>query len=140
MNLTEWAREAHRNAVEHGWWETEPELPVILMLCVTELSEAMEAYRDGKPLLYGKAGSERSADREAIKEYSPTPTAFELADMRFRARDGVIKPEGIAVGMVDCMLRLLDWFGHAGVDVERLARLKHDYNGERPYRHGTKVC
>jgi NTP pyrophosphatase (non-canonical NTP hydrolase) len=35
----------HKIAVHSGWWEEWREIPELLMLCVTELAEAMEAYR-----------------------------------------------------------------------------------------------
>lgn len=49
MTIGELQSEAHRIAVEHGWWETERSAGEALMLIVTELSEAMEAWRDGSP-------------------------------------------------------------------------------------------
>lgn len=124
--MTRWAQAIHENAVIHGWWAKSPAdaadfhspadagescadgdrpLPEILMLCVCELAESMEEYRNGKPLIYD-------------------------------GEDG--KPEGIAVEMVDCMIRILDWMGHNGVDVDELIRKKHEYNKGRPYRHGGK--
>ena len=38
--------ECHRIAKNNGWWEKPREVPEMLMLCVTELSEAMEEYRN----------------------------------------------------------------------------------------------
>lgn len=49
------------------------------------------------------------------------------------------KPEGIATEMVDCLIRILDWCGKEGVDVEAVLAQKHEYNRTRPYRHGGKV-
>ena len=46
------------------------------------------------------------------------------------------KPDGIAVEMIDCMIRILDWCGKMGVDVEEIMRIKHEYNKTRPYKHG----
>lgn len=46
------------------------------------------------------------------------------------------KPEGVAVEMIDCVIRILDWCGHMGVDVEEVMRIKHEYNKTRPYKHG----
>ena len=43
QGLNELAAAVHENAVAHGWWEQERELPEILMLCVSELAEALEA-------------------------------------------------------------------------------------------------
>ena len=50
--LNKFAQKVHKNAVKHGWWETKRELPEILMLVVSELSEALEEHRNGKPNIY----------------------------------------------------------------------------------------
>ena len=50
------------------------------------------------------------------------------------------KPEGVAVELADCMIRILDYCGHAGIDIEEAIRIKHEYNKTRPYRHGGKKC
>lgn len=46
------------------------------------------------------------------------------------------KPEGMAIEMIDCMIRILDWCGHAGVDVDLVMGMKHEFNKKRPYKHG----
>ena len=62
----------------------------------------------------------------------------------YRAGRGMIypcvggKPEGIAVEMADCLIRILDWFGHEGLDVDEIMRQKMAYNRGRPYKHGKK--
>lgn len=48
------------------------------------------------------------------------------------------KPDGIAVEMIDCIIRILDWCGKEGIDVEEMLRIKHEYNITRPYKHGKK--
>jgi NTP pyrophosphatase (non-canonical NTP hydrolase) len=50
------------------------------------------------------------------------------------------KPEGVAVELADCMIRILDYCGRAGIDIEEAIRIKHEYNKTRPYRHGGKKC
>lgn len=50
------------------------------------------------------------------------------------------KPEGIAVEMADCIIRILDWCGKAGVDIDDVVERKMAYNETRPYKHGNKVC
>lgn len=104
MNMNEWAHEIHKNAVNHGWWENDRELPEILMLIVSELSEALEEYRAGRPMVWHE---ER-------------------------------KPEGIAVEVIDALIRILDWCGKEGIDVEALVNEKHEYNKTRPYKHGKR--
>jgi len=39
-------KEIHKCAVEHGWWEEERGIPELLCLCHSEISEALEAYRN----------------------------------------------------------------------------------------------
>lgn len=111
--MNDWARRIHRIAVDHGWWESEDgkgddgdrPFPEIVALCHSELSEALEEYRNGH-----------------ISEWV--------------SEKG--KPEGIAVEMIDCMIRILDWCGHEGVDVDTLMAKKVKYNEGREYRHGGK--
>ena len=48
------------------------------------------------------------------------------------------KPEGEAAELVDCIIRIMDYFGYKGWNLETLLQIKHDYNKTRPYRHGGK--
>ena len=48
------------------------------------------------------------------------------------------KPDGVAVEMIDCLIRILDWCGYAKVDVEAVLDMKHNFNKSRPYKHGKK--
>lgn len=60
----------------------------------------------------------------------------ENGDHFFYIKDG--KPEGIAVEMADCLIRILDWFGYMGADVDEVVAMKHSYNISRPYKHGKR--
>lgn len=48
MGLNELAKQIHQNAKSKGFWDKEREIGTRLMLCVSELAEAMEADRMGK--------------------------------------------------------------------------------------------
>lgn len=48
------------------------------------------------------------------------------------------KPEGEAVELADAVIRIADYFGHRGWDLEQIIRQKMDYNATRPFRHGGK--
>jgi NTP pyrophosphatase (non-canonical NTP hydrolase) len=106
MSLNELAKKIHQNAVNHGWWENERSLPEILMLCVSELSEALEEVRNGHDVkeVYIKEG----------------------------------KPEGVPTELADCIIRILDYCGHVGIDIQKVLEEKHVYNKGRTYRHGGK--
>lgn len=122
MDLNEITQEIHRNAVEHGWWDEPRSFGEIVALCHSELSEALEEYRSGRPLVYAD-------DFEIMQRI----TAKSEISAKY------LKPEGMAVEMVDCLIRILDWFGQMELDVEEILAIKHEYNKTRPYRHGGKV-
>lgn len=122
--LNDLAADIHANAVAHGWWDEARSFGDIVALCHSELSEALEAYRDGEELVHGCCGHctfEASCDH-------PAP-----------AGETGCKPEGVAVEMIDCIIRILDWCGKMGVDVDGVLAMKHAYNKGRPYRHGGEA-
>ena len=48
------------------------------------------------------------------------------------------KPEGMAVEMIDCVIRIFDYLSQKGIDIDKVIQIKMDYNETRPYRHGDK--
>lgn len=120
VSLNAFATEVHENAVAHGWWEQDRGFGEIIALCHSELSEALEEYRNGKPMAYFV---------DEINDCENT----DLYDWHGE------KLEGIATEMADCIIRILDWCVKEGVDIEKIIRLKHEYNKTRPYKHGGKV-
>ena len=134
MNINEFAKEVHQNAVEHGWWDEPRTFGEIIALCHSELSEALEEYRAGRPMVYRicRASDGCPCDREACGDWNPESGTCELGVMDE-------KPEGIAVELCDCIIRILDYLGKEGVDVEAVLAEKHAYNKTRPYRHGGKA-
>lgn len=110
MTVNELIQESHQTAIEHGWWETERNLPEQLMLMVSELSEVLEEFR-----IYG------------------------LNKVKF-LQDADGKPVGIAVEFADLFIRVADTCGKYGIPLEEALRLKLAYNKTRPYRHGNKLA
>lgn len=102
--LNELAQEINENANLKGWWDLERTFGDIIALCHSELSEALEEYRNHKPMMYIENG----------------------------------KPEGIAVEMLDCVIRIFDYLSQSGIDIDKVIREKMKYNETRPYRHGGK--
>lgn len=48
------------------------------------------------------------------------------------------KPEGEAVELVDAVIRIMDYFGYRGWDMEQVIEAKMKYNETRSHRHGGK--
>ena len=46
MDFSKISKMVHANAVNHGWWEDKRPVPELLCLIHSEVSEALEAYRD----------------------------------------------------------------------------------------------
>jgi NTP pyrophosphatase (non-canonical NTP hydrolase) len=49
------------------------------------------------------------------------------------------KPEGIPIELADTIIRILDYCGYEGIDIETAITIKHAYNKLRPYKHGNKT-
>lgn len=132
MSLNELAKEIHENAVAHGWWEKERSFGEIVALCHSELSEALEEFRDGHPMVWYRC----------MKNPSPNDRNCEMCPFDHDGTRDVpeleLKPEGIAVELIDCIIRILDYLGKEQVDVDKLLQIKHEYNKGRPYLHGGK--
>lgn len=103
--LPEWIKECHEIATAHGWHEKEVPFPETVVMCHSELSEAIDSYRNGEKAVW---------------------------------LDGE-KPEGWAVEMADCVIRIFDWAGENGIDLDEIIRIKCEYNHKRKYRHGGKL-
>ena len=97
MDYNAWIREIHKNAVAHGWWDEKRTEDELMLLAVSEVSEALEEYRSGRPMVYAL---EIDADGEQR-------TVTDLAAIRAKN----LKPEGIAAELVDCAIRCLDRIG-----------------------------
>ena len=131
MNLNELAKEAHQIAVDHGWWSPEPSFGDLVALMHSELSEALEEYRAGNPNVWDACMQDGlPCDKETREAYGKGHcSGLEVEE----------KPEGIAVELADCIIRILDWAGKEGVDMESIIKEKMAYNRTRPYRHGGKL-
>jgi len=105
-------KEAHENAVAHGWWEEDRSFGEVIALMHSELSEALEEYRAG---------------RGFTEIYYTTD------------KQGQQKPEGIPIELADEVIRIFDACGRYGIDLNEAVSIKMEYNKSRPYKHGDKV-
>lgn len=109
-SLNTLAEYIHETAKSKGWWDEPRSFGDIIALCHSELSEALEAHRDG---------------------LIPNKVYFTADEKQ--------KPYGIAVELVDVIIRILDACAYYDIDVDGVMRIKTDYNLGRPYRHGGKA-
>ena len=110
MDLNEFAKEVHANAVAHGWWETERDPAEIIALIHSEWSEALEEYRAGRPMVWYAVNADcrMCGDRPVIyNEICETNNC-----------DAGHKPEGIAVELIDGCIRILDFAAHEKVSLK----------------------
>lgn len=128
LNIKEFVAEVGENAIKHGWWDSTPQRSFgeLIALCHSELSEALEEYRDNVP--------ERKLHREPFSTYysgggyvASQPTEVSK------------KPEGIPSELADVIIRIFDMCHHYEIDIEAALIEKHEYNKSRPYKHGGKI-
>ena len=115
MNLNEFAREVHANAVAHGWWDEERDTAEIIALIHSEWSEALEEYRAGRPMVWHECMDEGQCpeDRPVVCEQC-TDCYYYGKKCEHRGK----KPEGIAVELIDGCIRILDFAAHEKVSLE----------------------
>lgn len=112
MSLNELAKEAHQIAVEHGWWDPEPTFGDLVAMMHSELSEAMEEYREGRPMVWYSCDVSDACCE--LGKYHYTVHCCRGCGHRGE------KPEGIAVELADCVIDILDWAGHEDADLDRV--------------------
>lgn len=98
MDLNELATEIHNNAVAHGFWDGDRNFGEQIALMHSELSEALEEHRAGRPLEWRPLEWFSTSGVDV----GPVPEG-ELTRLH-----PAIKPEGVAVELADCAIRALD--------------------------------
>ena len=114
--MNELAKKIHENAVKHGFYDEKREIGTLLMLCVSELSEALEADRK---MRYSRTIGiiSKGNFKEDFETYVKDTFEDEIAD---------------------AIIRILDLCAYMNIDIEEHIRLKMKYNEMREKLHGKK--
>ena len=112
ITIETWCQKINNWASEKGWNQNEVPFSEFIALCHSELSEALEEYRE----------------RHALTEIYYKP------DER-----GHSKPEGIPIELADELIRIFHYAEQHNIDLEKALDIKYAYNMTRPNRHGGKV-
>lgn len=110
MKVQELQEKCWQVAEEHGWHDEPRTVGDRFALMHSEVSEALEEFRDGHPI-----------------------------DEVYFNPDKPEKPEGVGIELADCIIRILDFAEEEGLIMASLIARKTRYNETRPYRHGGKV-
>lgn len=116
MKINEWCKAVHEVAVAHGWWETEVDPYTAAALMHSELSEALEEYRNGRPMIYCGSDSKECETAPAPDTITVNGNAFNTPCKSCKSAHK--KPEGIAVELADCAIRIMDYLGAQDFDDE----------------------
>lgn len=133
MSLNNMARDCHNISESKGWLEETRSFGDLISLMHSELSEALEEFRD-------KRGFQEVYYRcdDCETEY-PLDYVTGLISAKTPCCYAEFKPEGIPIELADVMIRILQFCGTYEVDIEKAYDLKMKFNATRPYKHGGKL-
>ena len=131
--LNELAQEIYENSAAHGWHSEKRSFGDIAALAHSEISEALEEFRNGMPMEYHICKLVRNEDNPKDRIAGKCDDCSPLCENYMK------KNEGIAVELIDCVIRIFDYLASEGIDIDRVMREKMDYNKTRSWRHNNKV-
>lgn len=140
-SISEIQTEVHNLAKEKGWWDEPREDGTVLMLVVSELAEGLEELRANKPNEYYVANQDfiANADNFENNNIAKNSEVCLLKALEMETATGILlKPEGLASELADAVIRIMDFAGYKGIDLEAMIIRKHEFNKSRAYKHGGK--
>ena len=118
-----------KQLVEESWHDPEVDATVgdRIALMHSQLSEVLEEYRNNQPL-----------DRIYCKLHiGPVVEESDWGHDEISFQNNQ-KPEGVPIELADVLIRIEDFCGKHGIDLERAVAIKLAFNKTRPRRHGGK--
>lgn len=123
--------EIHKNNKTKGFYEDDKNIGEMLCLIHSEVSEALEADRNGK---YCELDNENwSIDGKTLKQ-----DLIEFDDMQFNHSFKMSVKDTFEDELADVMIRIMDLATFKGIDLEAHIKAKMRYNSLREHKHGKK--
>lgn len=137
--MNELAKTIHERAKEKGFYERQFNLGEKLMLINTELSETLEADRNGRradlPALENRFNElVNSMNMEVVKPENVENLKKEFFEACFKK---YVK-DTVEDELADSVIRLLDICAYLKIDIEKHVELKMIFNSGREKYHGKK--
>jgi NTP pyrophosphatase (non-canonical NTP hydrolase) len=123
MSIAELSKQIYENARAKGFWDKERNVGEMLMLIVSEVSEAMEA--------------DRKANYSDWEDRLP-PFMDNISDDQFKKVFENEVKNTFEDELADVIIRVLDLSYSRGVDLSWHIKQKMRYNAMRPHMHGKK--
>lgn len=131
--MNELAKQIHDNAVKHGFYDSKREIGTLLMLCVSELSEALEADRHNE---YARVDIENLYEDEFKNNFQKYIETID--EEEFREDFELYIKDRFEDEIADAIIRLLDICGYLNINIDKHIQLKMKYNQMRENMHGKK--
>lgn len=119
--INQLGKEIHENNVKKGFYDDEKNIGEMLALVHSEVSEALEADREGR---YCKHGANYAT--------------FHEDDENFKATFRTTVKDTFDDELADIMIRVMDLANFKGIDLEAHIKCKMRYNSLREHKHGKK--
>ena len=115
-----------------------PTFPAGIRPLLTQLQQYAHATARAKGWYEGDLADRNFGEVIALmhSELSEALEAWRKGQDDVRSING--KPEGVAVELVDCVIRILDTLEYLGADFGEVLEEKMRFNEQRSYRHGGK--
>lgn len=135
--INQLAEIVHKNARKKGFYEEEKKNAEMLMLIVSEASEALEADRKGIAVPKSGSTSGHSAG-DLVQTQISNPLSYQINAEDFKTAFIKDIKDTFEDELADIVIRVMDLAAYRGIDLENHIKAKMRYNSYREYKHGKK--